>query len=446
MKLPENPPELNSIIASMPTERVPAVLASMRGEMTSDRYLHWADLRYRKPPANLSREEWWLGLKWARGPWVKATQLADLQGEPFSFSVPELAQRLLHEIDQQLSGQIAVSEVVTDPTTKDRYIVSSLIEEAITSSQLEGASTTRQVARDMIRSGRPPVGKSERMILNNFMAMRYVVDHQDKELTPGFVLELHRIVSHGTLSDEAAEGRLQRPEDDRVEVWSYDGTLLHRPPAASELPDRLELMCAFANGTADPGFIHPVLRAVILHFWLAYEHPFEDGNGRTSRALFYWSMLRQGYWLSEFLTISSVLRAAPAKYARAFLLTESDGNDLTYFILYQLAVIVRAIGEFQLYLRRKMQEIRDAEHYFQEAAELNQRQLALLSHAVRHPGHSYTVESHRTSHRVVYQTARAALLDLQEKGLLERARRGRKFVFVLTESVDAHVRRALPSA
>lgn len=435
MKPPEKPPELDPIVKSVMTaNRLPRILDATKGAMTTERYLHWSDLRFRKPPGDLSREEWWLGLKWGRSQWIKRIPLTDLTGRPFCFAVPEVAQRLLHELDQQLSGQIAVSEVVTDPTTRDRYVVSSLIEEAITSSQLEGASTTRRVARDMLRSGRPPTDKSERMILNNYMAMRHVVDHKEDDLTPEFVLELHGIVSHGTLSTPEAEGRLQTPDEDRVAVWAGD-QIVHWPPPASELPERLALMCAFANGTNDRGFIHPVLRAVILHFWLGYEHPFEDGNGRTARALFYWSMLKQGYWLAEFLTISSILRAAPAQYARSYLFTESDGNDVTYFILYQLNVVVRAMTALQLYLSRKMQEVRDAEHYFREAAELNHRQLALLSHAIRHPSHAYTVESHRVSHHVVYQTARSDLIDLQKKGLLECNRRGRRFVFVLAEGL-----------
>ncbi|MGC1184401.1 MAG: Fic family protein [Candidatus Dormiibacterota bacterium] len=441
----EKPPELDPIVKSVVTAgRLPRVLEAVKGAMTSERYLHWAELRYRKPPADLSREEWWLGLKWGRSQWIKSIPLTDLSGSPFYFSVPEVAQRRLHEIDQQLSGQIAVSEVVTHPATRDRYVVSSLIEEAITSSQLEGASTTRRVARDMLRSGRPPKDKSERMIINNYVAMRHVVDHKDEELTPEFVLELHGIVSRETLSTSEAEGRLQTPEEDRVAVWGGN-RLLHQPPPASELPDRLALMCAFANGTTDDGFIHPVLRAIMLHFWLAYEHPFEDGNGRTARALFYWSMLKQSYWLAEFLTISSILRAAPAQYANSYLLTESDGNDLTYFILYQINVVVRAMKALQEYLRRKMMEIREAETYFKGDVELNHRQLGLLSHAIRHPGHAYTVESHRGSNQVVYQTARSDLIDLQKKGLLECNRRGRRFVYVLAENIEDHFKGSVPA-
>lgn len=61
-------------------------------------------------------------------------------------------------------------------------------------------------------------------------------------------------------------------------------------------------MCAFPNGHLPDTFIHPAIRAIILHFWLGYDHPFVDGNGRTARALFYWAMLRQNYSLFEAAT------------------------------------------------------------------------------------------------------------------------------------------------
>lgn len=52
-----------------------------------------------------------------------------------------------------------------------------------------------------------------------------------------------------------------------------------------------------------------------LHFMLGYEHPFVDGNGRVARAMFDWAMLRNGYWLFEFISVSRIIRQAPAKYA-----------------------------------------------------------------------------------------------------------------------------------
>src|SRR5207302_11428896 len=134
--------------------------------------------------------------------------------------------------------------------------------------------------------------------------------------------------------------RLQLPEEDRVAVFDNRGALLHQPPPAEQLPKRLVTMCRFANSElGGAGFVHPVIRAILLHFWLGYDHPFEDGNGRTARALFYWYMRTHGYWLVEYLSISRILQNAPAKYTRAFLLTETDERDATYFIVYQLEVL-----------------------------------------------------------------------------------------------------------
>ncbi len=166
--------------------------------------------------------------------------------------------------------------------------------------------------------------------------MQFAKEISEEDLTPALVLELHRILTVGTLDNPDAAGRLQTTDDDRVSVYWHDDTLLHKPPGASELPERLQKLCDFANGVNLKGFIHPVVNAIIIHYVMAYDHPFEDGNGRTARALFYWSLLRDGYWLSEYISISSILAKAPAKYVMSYLYCETDDNDLTYFIIYHL--------------------------------------------------------------------------------------------------------------
>ena len=192
--------------------------------------------------------------------------------------------------------------------------------------------------------------------------------------------------------------------------------------------------CDFANGETPNQFAYPALRAIILHFWLAYDHPFLDGNGRTARALFYWSMLRNRYWLCEFISISHIILKEPARYGRAFLYTETDENDLTYFILFQLGVIRRAVGELHEYISRKSEELRVLESELRGVVVLNHRQRALVGHALRHPSQLYTIQSHRVSHNVVHQTARKDLLNLAERGLLMAEKAGRNWRF--TPAVD----------
>lgn len=352
--------------------------------------------------------------------------------------MPDEALRTLHFIDQRAAGKVAMPEVVTESEgAKRRYLVNSLIEEAIRSSQLEGAATSRKVAEEMLRSGREPVNRSEQMILNNYRALEYMRGQVNLPLTPEVVFTLHRILTEGTLDNPDAAGRLQRPDEDRVAV--YDRLTLkqvHAPPPAEQLPERLDALCRFANEEDEsPGFLHPVVRSVLLHFWMGYDHPFEDGNGRTARALFYWSMAHQKYWLTEYLSISRILRLAPSQYMDSYLYTKTDEGDTTYFILYQLEVIQRAIHDLYRYLRRKSQEAREAEALIRRSESFNHRQLALLSSALRNGHRSYTIESHRKSHRVSYQTARTDLLELSGKGLLEQRRSGHRFVFAPTDDL-----------
>lgn len=434
--------EMFSAIAKDPN-RLLEVMSAPPPE-TSDPYVHWDKLRQLDPPNGFTREEWWFSIKWARRPALRPLPLTDASGGRFAYSQPDAVLRMLRHVDQRCSGEIAMPEVVTaDDQARQHYLVNSLMEEAIRSSQLEGATTSRTVAKELLRSGRDPRDRSERMILNNYRALQHVRE-VGSSLAPDTVLQLHRILTEGTLDNPDAAGRLQTPPDDRVAVYDREtGKLLHTPPPADQLPARLDALCRFANqpDDAEP-FIHPVVRAILLHFWLAYDHPFEDGNGRTARALFYWYMRTRGYWLVEYLTVSQILARAPARYAKSFLHTETDDRDTTYFIVYQLQVIERASDELHSYLGRKAKEIGDVERLIRAgSAEFNHRQLALLSHAIRHPDQIYTFQTHAASHGVTHETARNDLLPLAEKGLFLRHRVGRRHTFTPDPRLADHLKK-----
>jgi len=394
-------------------------------------YLHWDKLRHLRPPGDLNHREWWLALKFERAQSFRELPLRDPEGRPCVYGIPDPVLQALHYVDQRCSGEIAMSDVVTaDDHARQRYLVNSLMEEAIRSSQLEGATTSRKAAKALLRSGRAPKDRGERMILNNYRALQFMREEMGEELTPQGILELQRILTEGTLDNPDAAGRLQRPDEDRVAVYDRnDGELLYMPPPAEQLETRLRALCDFANEENDDRFIHPVIRAIVLHFWLGFDHPFEDGNGRTARALFYWYLKTHGYWLVEYLSISSVLRQAPAKYTRAFLYTETDELDTTYFIVYQLEVVRRAMDELHAYLRKKVKEVRDVEKIIKDYSGFNHRQLALLSNAAREPDAVYSFSSHSLSHNVTHETARSDLRQLAGMGLLESHRIGREYQF-----------------
>ena len=437
MRIPQTPPLFQNIVAEKNgVERFSKIWMALKAIPPSKKYLHWDELRFRTPPIGLTHLEWWSALKFERMGASRGLPLKDKGGKNFAFTLPDLVTELLHQIDRDGGTLIQIPEPVTNPAERDRYLMRSLMEEAITSSQLEGAVTTREVAKKMLADGRPPRDRSERMILNNFLTMRRIIDVRDEPLTPDLVLDIHRRVSEHALDTPDAAGRLRRA-DEPVDVSDNYGRVFHVPPAAAELPERLAAMCNFANGKTPDYFIHPVVRAVILHFWLAFDHPFVDGNGRTARALFYWQMLHAGYWLFEFVSISQIIKKSPVAYGTAYLHTETDDNDLTYFLIHQADVVRKALLELHAYVARKSKEMT----VLHAVPDLNHRQIALLTHALRHPGARYDIAGHEIRHGVVYQTARVDLLSLASKGLLEQRKSGRSLVFVSPVDLEERLRK-----
>jgi len=408
------------------------------------RYFSWDDMRHRAPPDGLTHREWWTGTRLNRQAMSVELPLRDRAGTAFFVVEPEPVRRALHRLDMEAGGTIGFASPIANEEQRRRYLVSSLIEEAFSSSVLEGAATTRQAAKEMIREGRRPRSHDEQMVLNNYQAMEFVRGLAGDAITPQAVLELHRVVTHDTLDDPTCAGRFRRSSDAVTVVDERTGDVLHVPPPAAELPRRLKALCRFANAPADSTpFIHPIVRSIVLHFIVGYDHPFVDGNGRTARALFYWSMGRHGYWLAEFLSISRVLKRAPARYVRAYLHSEIDGGDLTYFVIHQLDVLARAIADLHDYLEAKATESREAESLLNGTrlrGRLNRRQAEILQHAIDHPGAQFTIKGHAAAQAVSYLTARKDLEELQALDLLIKRRQGRGNVFAVPADLMTRLR------
>ena len=378
--------------------------------------------------------EWWTAVTFSRMSLFQNLQpLLDKTDKPFVFATPSPVAIDLHHIDRDAAGHVRANAGVPLREDSQRYLIRSLIEEAITSSQLEGASTTRKVAATMLRSGRKPRDLSEKMIFNNYRAMEHLRSLCEVRLTPEHVLELHRMLTEDTLDDPLDAGRYRIRDDVHV-VDTRDNTTLHSPPTHAELPKRMQRLCDFANADeASLPFVHPVLRAILLHFMIGYDHPFADSNGRMARALFYWSMAKSGYRLMQYTSISHILRKAPTKTMRAYLHTETDKNDTTYFLLQQLQTIRQATDALHEYVARKTREQKETEFMLASSPNLrgrfNHRQTTLLNHALRNAREAYRIDAHRRSNGVVYQTARHDLLELEALGLLEKTKQGNAYVF-----------------
>jgi Fic family protein len=441
MKVPAKPPTLPELLGELVNEgasKLTEVVGSDLDKQPEGRYVHWDELRYLPLSHGFTHRQWWLAIKMARRA-NHPLPFADTKRTSFTYAVPDNVLKLIHEIDRDASGRIEVPELVTSSDTRDRYLVNSLIEESITSSQLEGAATTHKVAKEMLRQGRKPRNHGEQMIYNNYAAMQFIRTHKHLPLTPSLILELQSIMTDLTLEGPTATGRWRRSDEDVRVVDERNHEVLYVPPPADQVDARIAELCSFANAAHESPFIHPVIKAITIHFMMGWIHPFVDGNGRTARALFYLAMAKSGYWLIEFTSISRIIKKAPAQYARAYLHTETDDNDLTYFVEHQLHVICTAIKALHTYLANKSREIADTRRLIASSPKLkdklNHRQLAVMDHLLKQSHAVYRIQEHKNAFQVTYQTARTDLLTLVDLGLLEKHRNGKAFIFQMPKKL-----------
>lgn len=399
-------------------------------------YLYWDKFKYFQFPKNVDPRLAWVCLKFDRQANSRDLPLKNKHENDFCFWQPNKVQEDLHHIDSYLRGFISTNENVINQETQEAYLARSLMEEAISSGILEGAATTRQQAKEMLVSGKKPESHAEKMIYNSYVTIENLKSLKNKPLSFALIHEIHKTITKDTLKNPEAVGRFRNIEDGTITVMSVEGETLHVPPPSEEIEKRMQNLVDFANSkNLDGGFIHPTVKAIILHFLIGYIHPYVDGNGRVARAIFYWFMLKSGYWQAQYMPISRYFLKAPAKYARAFLYVEVDDSDLTYFIVYNLKAIRKSIADFTRYISRKQRELGSLSQKLKDRPDLNNRQITLLKHSLMNPGHMYSIQKHKNYHGVTYQTARMDLLKLAEKNMADQLKRGRAFYFVVKEEI-----------
>lgn len=423
MKKIETPPTLKDIIPHANERIVELILNDEFNKLineVNENYYYWDKVKYLKPPPEVRIEEVWAIAKIRRSNTPHKIKFGEYA---FSWFLNTRLQELLHLFDLNIGGTLESKSIIPNDD-KNRYLISSVMEEAIASSQIEGAITTRKKAKEMLRKNINPRNKSEQMIVNNYVSIQKILEWKNEDLTKDKLLELHRMVSNYTLDNKEDEGRFRDDNEVKV-VDAVDGEVVHYPPDFSKIEHLIKELCVFFNKEKKDVFIHPIIKGCIIHFMIGFIHPFVDGNGRTARALFYWYLLKKGYWLTEYLSISRMILKSKDQYAKAYIYTETDDNDLTYFINYQLRTMKLAFESLREYIQRKIEEKRKITDFIR-IDDINERQALMLKWIYEEPSLVLSVKEIETRLSVSNQTARTDLQGLTDLGYLEAIKMNKK--------------------
>jgi Fic family protein len=395
-----------------------------------DNYLYWDKIKYKSK--DYKPEELWDAIKLHR--FIKSSTI-NFGKHAFTFVITDYMQRALHQFDMHIGG-ILGSNIGIAETDKTKFIISSIMEEAISSSQMEGANTTRKKAKEMIQKEQKPKNKSEQMIMNNFITMKHIVQHKNEEITPEKILFIHKLISNKTLDNREDEGKYRDSDDVHV-VNSVDSEVVYIPPPENELEGLIKDLCLFCN-TETNDFIHPIVKGCIIHFMIGWIHPFTDGNGRTARAMFYWYMLKKGYWLTEYLSISRIIKDTKGQYEKAYLYSESDNNDLSYFLTYHIKTMEKAYEALKEYINRKQKEVFQAAK-FMKIPLVNDRMAQILKVLNDDSDRILNTKEIEARFNISNFTARSDLKMLVDLGFLEIIQVNKKKQnFIKSKKFDGH--------
>lgn len=379
-------------------------------KVIQDEYLYWDKVKYKSKDIN--PVDLWNAVKLHRKINSNAVTFGQYR---FFYVVTDYLQRALHQFDMHIGGTLG-SNIEIAESDKTKYIISSIMEEAISSSQMEGANTTRKKAKEMIQKEQKPKNKSEQMIMNNFITMKHIVQHKNEDITPEKILYIHKLMSNKTLDEIEDEGRFR--DNNEVHVVNHiNSEIVQTPPTNDELEKLINDLCFFFNNDSKD-FIHPIIKGCIIHFMVGWIHPFTDGNGRTARALFYWYMLKKGYWLTECLSISRIIKDTKNQYEKAYLYSENDENDLSYFITYHVKTMEKAFDALKEYINRKQKEVFQAAK-FMKIPLVNERMAQILKILNDDSDRILNIKEIENRFNISNYTARTDLKTLVDLGFLE---------------------------
>lgn len=383
-----------------------------------DRYLPRREILHRLP-VTVSIGQFWPELEAARRGQSQTLPLKDQRGEPFWFV-------LNRSIEQQCNviAALARRDVAFTGPEFDALYEEAVVDEAVYSSVIEGAFTSREQAMDFLRRNRTPRSKSEQMIKNNYDALTCVLEHLDEPICEETILAIARIVTRS-----AAEVQVTGYREGMVYVTGREG-VVYTPPRAEVVPEMMRALVKFIRESE----LHPLLKACIAHFYLVYVHPFGDGNGRTARALSYMILLQAGYDFFRYVSVSGVVAEERGRYYRAMRSVEESDGDMTYFIDAYSAMLARTVQKMEDHLKYHVlagQKLKALE----ADGSLNERQLRGARWLLESASTSVTVEAWRKKYEVVTETARRDLLALCAAGVLAREKDGRKAVFRILREI-----------
>jgi Fic family protein len=431
----------------------PAFSATAREASRS--YLSPSEIAARPLPEGLSAEESCELIAVIRRLGATVFPIPAAGGEEFWYTLTVDSRRCLRDIERHCRSDSRLHQMV-QRRTGQQILVNAQIHEAIATCWLDGVAADEAELESMLQQGRPPKTPVGRLVKNTYEMLGELESLVEEDFSPELVTHLFDRVTHGV--DLAA---MARPQSSMRGVTSVFQEVVkeYRPPGIGRFGEHseersaaaLEELCHYANGTIGDTREAVAAKGHLLVAAMGYWHPLPDFNATVARHLLRLHAMKQDYPVLGYLPVNVMTRRwalgqlAPGtvRYDRIEPRTRSEcGIDGTAEILVHLQLTVAALQDMLARVQSSKIEDEVLKQGLSDGGRFNYRQRAVLTHALRCPEAEFTFREYRLTHRTVYSTARADLLELAELGLLDKQLRDPAFVF--TPATDLRERLGRP--
>jgi Fic family protein len=215
---------------------------------------------------------------------------------------------------------------------REHYGIKAAEDEIVATSAIESIDVSRDSVRKILK-GMAPNDEQESRILGVKHGLEFIADTSNK-ITEENLYKLYMMSVGDFLSDDnkLAEGSFYRNDT----VYVISDHIEHSGLDYKKIPEFIKLLIEFINSEDD---INDLIKATIIHFYIAFVHPYFDGNGRMARLVHLWFLVQKGYQSALFIPFSSQIEKSRKAYYDAFTTVEENKKisgkiDVTPFILY----------------------------------------------------------------------------------------------------------------
>lgn len=212
------------------------------------------------------------------------------------------------------------------------YGAKAIEDEIVATSAIESIDFSRDSVRKILK-GYAPKDEEENRILGLKNGFEFI-SNKDNKITEENIHKLYMMSIGDFLDDEnkLKEGSFYRHDS----VYVMSDKIEHSGISSAKLPEYMGDFVSFANSDDK---INELVKATMLHFYIAYIHPYFDGNGRMARLIHMWYLIQKGYETTLFIPFSNYIEKSRKKYYNAYTLVEENSKlsgvlDITPFLLY----------------------------------------------------------------------------------------------------------------